>query len=86
MPAGSDEILECEAILNRQTDLELRAEIENLRNFEYLNDEKITPYFVSLAKSNKATATTDSICDDEGNPFNSAVERNNYVRNFYASL
>jgi hypothetical protein len=86
LPAGSEPILELESALNKQVDLELRAEIENLSNFEYLNDEKITPYFVSLAKSNKASATTDSICDDEGNPFNSAEERNNYVRNFYASL
>ena len=86
LPAGSEPILELESALNKQVDLELRAEIENLSNFEYLNDEKITPYFVSLAKSNKASATTDRICDDEGNPFNSAEERNNYVRNFYASL
>ncbi len=24
----------------------MRSEIENLTSFEYLNDEKITPYFV----------------------------------------
>ncbi len=83
---GDDVTLELESLLNKQVDLELRAEIENFRNFEYLNDEKITPYFVSLAKSNKAVASTDSICDDNGNPFHSATDRNNYVRNFYANL
>ena len=83
---GDDLTLELEGLLNKQVDLELRAEIENLRNFEYLNDEKITPYFVSLAKSNNAVASTDSICDDNGIPFQSATERNNYVRNFYANL
>jgi hypothetical protein len=83
---GNDEILALESILNRQIDLELRSEIENLNSFEYLNDEKITPYFVSLAKNNKAAATTDAICDDNGIPFNSSAERNSFVRNFYANL
>jgi hypothetical protein len=82
----SDMILELERTLNRQLDLEMHTELENCSNFEYLNDEKITPYFVNLAKSNKASATTDSICDNTGEPFNSAEDRNNFVRNFYADL
>ncbi len=57
-----------------------------MKTFEYLNDEKITPYFVSLAKWNTATATTDSICDAHGTPFQSSKLRNEYVRNFYADL
>jgi hypothetical protein len=83
---GSDMILELERILNRQLDLEMRTELENSSNFEYLNDEKITPYFVNLDKCNKATATTDVICDNNGEPFNTAEDRNNFVRNFYADL
>jgi hypothetical protein len=77
-------LLELESLLNKQLDLELRAEIENLSSYEYLNDEKITPYFVSLAKNNKATASTDTICDDNGNAFINAADRNQYVREFYA--
>jgi hypothetical protein len=80
-PLGSDRILEAESILNRQ-----RIDIENCTSFEYLNDEKITPYFVSLAKCNTASATTDSICDENGDPFHSPELRNNFVRNFYANL
>jgi hypothetical protein len=79
-------ILELEMLLNKQLDLELRAEIENLSSYEYLNDEKITPYFVSLAKNNKATASIDTICDDNGNAFINAADRNEYVRDFYAKL
>jgi hypothetical protein len=79
-------LLELESLLNKQLDLELRAEIENLSSYEYLNDEKITPYFVSLAKNNKATASTDTICDDNGNAFINAADRNEYVREFYAKL
>jgi hypothetical protein len=83
---GTDPALELESLLNKQVDLELHSEIENLNSFEYLNDEKITPFFVSLAKSNKAVASTDSICDDNGTPFNTSAERNEFVRNFYAKL
>jgi hypothetical protein len=85
-PPGSDRILEAESTLNRQLDIEMRIEIENCTSFEYLNDEKITPYFVSLAKCNTASATTDSICDENGDPFHSPELRNNFVRNFYANL
>ncbi len=83
---GTDSILELERVLNRQLDVEMRTELENSSNFEYLNDEKITPYFVNLAKCNKATATTDVICNNNGDPFPTSQDRNEYVRNFYADL
>jgi len=83
---GTELILELERTLNRQLDLEMRTELENHRNFEYLNDEKITPYFVNLAKCNNACATTDSICDSNGQPFANGELRNAYVREFYADL
>ncbi len=83
---GTDSILELERVLIRQLDLEMRTELENSSNFEYLNDEKITPYFVNLAKCNKATATTDVICNENGDPFPTSQDRNEYVKNFYADL
>jgi hypothetical protein len=49
--------MEAEAVLNRQLDIEMRTEIENLSSFEYLNNEKITPYFVNLAKCNTASGS-----------------------------
>ncbi len=57
LPAGSEPILELESALNKQVDLELRAEIENMSNFEYLNDEKITLKSVNvLLELNAVTA------------------------------
>ncbi len=70
--AKSDRIFELEGILNIQLDIEMQTAIENLSNFEYLNDEKITQYFVSLSIYHNATATTNSICDDDGRPFPSS--------------
>jgi len=31
-------------------------------------------------------ASTDSICDNEGQPFTNRSDRNEYVRNFYSTL
>jgi hypothetical protein len=48
-----DELTELENFLNKALDRELRHELEKLSGFEAVNSEKITPYFLSLAKSSK---------------------------------
>jgi hypothetical protein len=42
LTVGHNLILEAEAILDRQLDVEMRRDLESLSSFEYLNDEKIT--------------------------------------------
>ncbi len=49
-----DELTELENFLNKALDRELRHELEKLSGFEAINSEKITPYFLSLAKSIKS--------------------------------
>jgi hypothetical protein len=46
-------ILQVERVLNRVVDDEMREEVLKMRKFEQLNNEKITPYFLSLAKKQK---------------------------------
>ncbi len=70
--------------LNKIVDDAMREEILKLRNFEHLNSEKITPYFLSLAKKNNNTDSLADICKDDGTPFDTVVERNAYIRNYYA--
>jgi hypothetical protein len=48
--ANAGEILRTELELNKIVDDAMREEILKMRNFEQLNSEKITPYFLSLAK------------------------------------
>jgi exonuclease III len=48
--ANSGEILRAERDLNRIVEGDAREEILKMKNFEHLNNEKITPYFLSLAK------------------------------------
>ncbi len=55
-----------------------------MRNFEQLNSEKITPYFLSLAKKPKNSETLVDIRKDDGTMFESVSERNNHIRNYYA--
>ena len=43
-------ILEKERKLSQIIELELKTELSNIRNFERLTDEKLTPYFVTMAK------------------------------------
>jgi hypothetical protein len=49
-----DELNELELHLNKAVESELRHELEKLSGFEAVNSEKITPYFLGLAKSSKS--------------------------------
>jgi hypothetical protein len=58
--ANAGEILRTERELNKIVDDAMREEILKMHNFEQLNSEKITPYFLSLAKKNN---NIDSLAD-----------------------
>jgi hypothetical protein len=52
------EILRTERDLNKVVDDEMRDEVLRLRNFEHLSNEKIPPYFLSLAKKTSSLRNT----------------------------
>jgi len=83
---NSDDIMIIERKLDQLADTELRSKIESTSLFEILNNEKITPHFVDLARGNKSDATLDSVKNSDGLPFNSSDERKTYIRNYYAEL
>ena len=41
-----------------------------------LNNEKMTPYFLSLVKGSKKEESLDQVVNDDGTPFNSNEDRN----------
>jgi arsenate reductase-like glutaredoxin family protein len=82
--ANAGEILRTERELNKIVDDAMREEILKMKNFEHLNSEKITPYFLSLAKKNSNKDSLSDICREDGTPFDTVVERNAYIRNYYA--
>jgi hypothetical protein len=81
-----DEIAELENFLNKAMDRELRHELEKLSGFEAVNSEKITPYFLSLAKSTKSKAKMSDIKNGDGNPFPNSEEMKKFVRDYYLNL
>jgi Reverse transcriptase (RNA-dependent DNA polymerase) len=65
---------------------ELRSEIENIKIFDRLNSEKITPFFMNMAKSSQAESSLTNIRDGAGAEFVTDTDRNEYITGFYASL
>ncbi len=81
-----DRIIALENSLNSLVDGELRHELNKYSGFEVLNSEKITPFFLSLAKGSQVEAKMDDIRDETGNEFDSADERKQFIRQFYANI
>ena len=83
--ANKDRILEQEDTLNRILEAELEDKVKNYIKSDAINDEKMSPRFLSMAKE----FTNDSltvICNDNEIEFNSERERGEYIRQFYARL
>jgi hypothetical protein len=83
---NQEDIFRLEARLSRIVDSELREEISLNRNFEKLNDEKITPYFMSLAKQSCTDALLSDIRNDNGTDFIDSNDRENYITEYYRNL
>jgi hypothetical protein len=84
--ANCDEIFEKELQLSEIIEIELKEELSQIKNFERLNDEKITPYFLKLAKTPTQSESLETICDDDGVPFDSNAERSSHIHRYYKSL
>ncbi len=80
------EILKTEHDLGRIVDDEMREEVLRMRMFEQLNNEKITPYFLSLAKKPQQSENLLDVRKDNGEPFDNAVERDSYIKNYFAEI
>jgi Reverse transcriptase (RNA-dependent DNA polymerase) len=82
-----DEISRQENILNTIIEEELRVELSKYKIFERLNQEKITPHFMGLVKTDsKGDCNLDIIRDDTGTAFESENAREEYITDFYRSL
>ncbi len=84
--ANMDRIIELESSLNSLVDSELRHELSKYSGFEVLNSEKITPFFLSLAKGSQVEAKMDDIRNEAGIEFDSVEERKMFIRQFYANI
>jgi hypothetical protein len=80
------EIISLEKKLDEIIDNKLRNQLEATSNFEILQNEKITPFFLNLAKGTKAEASLSDLLDDDGIPFRSDDELKEYIRKFYQKI
>jgi hypothetical protein len=79
-------IFELENTLTELIEGDLRDELRLMRNFEQLNDEKITPYFMALAKQPSSGASLSDLCREDGTLFADSNERNNYITDYYKDV
>ncbi|MFO0001064.1 MAG: hypothetical protein ACK559_08040, partial [bacterium] len=77
--ANCDLIFEKEQQLSNIVEIELKEELALVKNFERLNDERITPYFLQLAKTPVKSDSLDTLCKDDSSPFENVSERNSHI-------
>ncbi len=76
--ADIEEITDQEYSLNKLVDSELRHEV--------LNSEKLTPYFLSLAKASRVEAKMEDIRNVNGERFDSPSDSKTFIREFYSNI
>jgi hypothetical protein len=74
------EILRFERDLNRVVEDDVREEILKMRDYESLNNEKMSPYFLSLARRPQNADNLGDVTRDDGTLFETKLERDNYIK------
>jgi hypothetical protein len=83
---NSQQILREERLLSNLVETDLKRDLENYRKFETLNDEKITPYFMSLVKNSSRGESPTLIKNENGLDFNSLEELSSHVEDYYKGI
>ena len=84
---NSREILIIERNLALTIENELKTELKHMRKFEKLNNEKITPYFMSIVKkSSQSEKSLRDVKNDNGEDFLSSKDQDGYILGFYKTL
>jgi len=72
------EIIEAERELTNLQESDLRFELEKLKNFERLQNEKITPYFLKMARCTQTEVNLDVVIPPDPNQ-----EREEYIVDYF---
>ena len=86
LTVNQNEIFAKERLLTEHLENVLRSELQDRKKFELLNDEKITPYFMALAKNSKSEASLSDITRDDGSGFNCHDDRTRYITASFSEL
>ena len=83
---NTHEILALERRLSAIVESELRTELCKIKNFDRLNNEKITPYFLKIARSSKQDTCLEDLKNDDRAFFDSDETRSEYVTGYYENI
>jgi hypothetical protein len=83
---NADLIFDLESRLCTIIDLELKEELALIKNFERLNDEKITPYFLKLAKTPENAESLTSLKNNDNMAFENDAQREEHIVTYYKEL
>jgi hypothetical protein len=83
---NADLIFDLESRLCTIIDLELKEELALIKNFERLNDEKITPYFLKLAKTPDNVESLTSLKNKDNLAFENDAQREEHIVSYYKEL
>jgi hypothetical protein len=80
------EISDCELKLCEINEIKINSILSKNPNFAQLNGERITPFFLKMAKGSTQVNSMWEIRDNEGRMFNSIVEQKTFIRDYFAPL
>jgi hypothetical protein len=80
------EIFRLEKELENAVESDIREEVSSMNIFDRLTSEKMTPYFLKLAKGSKKSECTSSIKKHCGSDFENAQENRDFISTFYENL
>jgi exonuclease III len=80
-----DEISRLEIDLRNINEIEINSELERNPNFETLHSERITPFFIKMAKGSTQERSQSEIKDADGREFGTVAEQRNFIFNHFAN-
>ncbi len=80
-----NEISQLEIDLRNINELEINAELEKNPNFETLNTERITPFFLKMVKGSTQEKSQTEIRDQHGRVFTNSEEQKRYIYEHFAN-
>jgi len=80
-----DDISRLELKLRDLWDVKSAAILERNANFDTLNGERITPFFLKMAKGSHSVASMSEICDYNGLPFENVTDQKEFIRSHFAN-
>ena len=75
-----------ESRLDLLSESEITDDLRKYNIFDILNQEKITPAFLQLAKIGQKEASLDEVCNETGEQFPTPEERNSYITDYYRNV